>query len=309
MTNLRFGEDQADKLREIVNNLNEKPGDAAEPEIEKETVATRLIAVTSGKGGVGKTSFTVNLAIWLKKLGNRVLIIDGDLGLANIEVLLGVVPKSSLNDYLNSDIPLSQIINLGPAGIQFISGGSGITGLANLDRGKFKKIIEIMSKFDSYVDYILVDTGAGISRKVTNFMLAVKEVILVTNPEPTSITDAYAMLKVMKTNNHRCDVKLVVNRVQDAAEAQEIMDKIGSVARKFLDIEVNNLGYILDDRHVSRAVKLQEPFVLRFPGCKAAKNIEDIAERLALNGEFGESGSDGVRNFLNRLYGLLSSVN
>lgn len=304
MTSVSYGEDQADRLRKIVNDLKEQqPGETG-----KANYGSRLIAITSGKGGVGKTSFTVNLAIQLKKMGNRVLIIDGDLGLANIEVMLGMVPKSSLYDYINSDIPLSKIINLGPMGIEFISGGTGIIEMANMDRSKFNKIYEIMSKFDNDVDYILIDTGAGISKKVTNFMLTVKEIILVTNPEPTSITDAYAMLKILKNNNQNCDIKLVVNRVQNPSEAEEILDKIGSAANKFLNVKVKNLGYIFDDRNVSRAVKLQEPFVLRYPGCKASKNIESIAERLALNSEY-EEYAYGMTSFLNRLHNLLSSTN
>jgi len=305
LKNVNFGVDQAEQLRRIVNNLREHSDGIIKKSANKIKCGARLIVVTSGKGGVGKTSFIVNLAIELKKWGHRVTIIDGDLGLANVEVIMGVVPEFSLHDFIKSDISFSEIVNEGPMGIKFISGGTGIVEMANLDKNKFKRILEAMSRLDSSADYVLVDTGAGMSEHVTGFMFAAREIILLTNPEPTSITDAYTMLKILKNKNHDCEIKIVVNKVENASEAQDVFRKLSSVSNKFLNIKIKNLGYIVDDHYVSSAVKLQEPFIISFPKSSASKNIGSIAQRIMDNSEY-EHSSSGVKNFLYRLYGSLN---
>lgn len=293
--------DQADKLRKIVSGLREKSDQIIDKAVKKTKKKARLIAITSGKGGVGKTSFTVNLAIQLCRKGYRVVVIDGDLGLANVEVIMGIVPKFSLYELVSSDISLSDIITDGPMGIKFISGGTGIVEMADLNKQKLDKILRAMSALDNYADFVLIDTGAGISSNVTKFVLAAQEAILVTSPEPTSITDAYAVLKIISLNNKGCSVSVITNMVEDSREAEDILDRINTAAGKFLGTRIKNLGYLQKDPAVSRAIKMQIPFVVSFPKSAAAKGMERIAERIAGNAEY-HMETEGVRSFLSRIY-------
>ena len=177
--------DQADKLREKVEMLKEQVPSA------------RVIAVTSGKGGVGKTSISVNLALQFQQQGKRVVILDADFGLANVEIMLGIRPQYNLADLIFNDKSIEEIITEGPNGVGFISGGSGVQDLVNLDKEKLKKLIAKLVKLDSLYDVIIIDTGAGIADSVIEFVLSSPEVLLVVTPEPTSITDAYSLLKAV----------------------------------------------------------------------------------------------------------------
>ena len=293
--------DQAEKLRKIVKSLREKSGSIMDRAVQKSNKSARLIAVTSGKGGVGKTSITVNLAIQLCRKGHRVVVIDGDLGLANVEVIMGIVPKYSMYDLLNSKLELSDVLMEGPAGIKFISGGTGIVELANIEKQEFDRILCSMSALDNYADFILVDTGAGISSGVISFILAAREVILVTTPEPTSITDAYAVLKVISQNNGNCSVRLVANMVEGPREAEDVAGRLNTAAEKFLGTGIKSLGYLVKDPAVSRAIKMQTPFLVAFPKCAAARGIERIAGRILDNTEY-QTESEGVKDFLTRIY-------
>ncbi|HZX46197.1 MAG TPA: MinD/ParA family protein [Clostridia bacterium] len=293
--------DQADKLRKIVRSLREKSDSIMDRAVQKSKNRARLIAVTSGKGGVGKTSITVNLAIQLCRSGYRVVIIDGDLGLANVEVIMGIVPKYSMYDLINSKLDLSDILVEGPAGIKFISGGTGMIELADLGRQEFDRILCTMSALDNYADFILIDTGAGISSGVTSFVLAAREVILVTSPEPTSITDAYAVLKVISQNNANCSVKLILNMVEGRREAEDVLGRLNTAAEKFLGTGIKGLGYLVRDPAVGRAIRMQTPFVVAFPNCAAARGIGRIAARILDNTEY-QVESEGIKNFLSRIY-------
>lgn len=293
--------DQADKLRKIVIGLREKSGLIMDRAVKKSNKRARLIAVTSGKGGVGKTSITVNLAIQLCRNGYRVVVIDGDLGLANVEVIMGIVPKYSMYDLLNSELDLSDVLIEGPAGVKFISGGTGIVELANLHSQEFDRILCTMSALDNYADFILVDTGAGISSGVTGFVLAAREVILVTSPEPTSITDAYAVLKVISQKNGDCSVRLIVNMAEGPMEAEDVLGRLNTAAEKFLGTGIKSLGYLARDPAVGRSIKMQTPFLVAFPNCAAAKGIGRIAGRILDNTEYYME-SEGVKDFLTRIY-------
>ena len=296
--------DQADKLRKIVRSLREKSDLIMDRAVQKSKNRARLIAVTSGKGGVGKTSITVNLAIQLCRSGYRVVIIDGDLGLANVEVIMGIVPKYSMYDLINSKLDLSDVLIEGPAGIKFISGGTGIVELANLDKQEFDRILCTMSALDNYADFILIDTGAGISSGVTGFVLAAREVILVTSPEPTSITDAYAVLKVISQNNANCSVRLILNMVEGPREAEDVLGRLNTAAERFLGTGIKSLGYLVRDPAVGKAIKMQTPLMVAFPKCAAARDMARIAERILDNTDYHvEAG--GVKGFLTRIYRYL----
>lgn len=278
--------DQAEKLRQLVNKSNSKS--LQSPVIKSDALKSRVITITSGKGGVGKTNFTVNLALALAKFNKKVLIIDADLGTANVDLILGCSARANILKLLEDGVTAKDIVTDGPLGIKFISGGSGIYQLANLDDFQLQHLITQVTAFDSWADIILIDTGAGLNRTVLNFVTAADEVIIVTTPEPTSITDAYAMMKAYAGNEGRAPLRLVVNRVAETSEGQLVVDKLVKVAFRFLGLPIDSLGFVFEDRNLVKAVKSQKPLLLAYPDTISAQCIEHIAERLL-------SGEDVVR--------------
>lgn len=268
--------DQAERLRNIIKKQDLQPDN-----LER---TAKVITVTSGKGGVGKTSISVNLAIWLSKMGKRVVIFDADFGLANIEIMLGLRPKYNLADLMYRNKSIEDIITYGPENIGFISGGSGINELANLSRDQVFSMIQRLGELDKIADVIIVDTGAGISDTVLEFVTASEEVVLVATPEPTSITDAYALLKTLNRKaSYKPDktvVKMVANQVRGEQEAEELFEKLGIVVGKFLDIEVEFLGSVPYDKNMQRAVMRQAPVCLSNPDSEAARAVKKIAGKL-----------------------------
>lgn len=268
---------------------------------EQSFAVPRAVAVASGKGGVGKTSLSVNLALCLAKMGNRVTLFDADLGMANAEVLLGLVPPFSLYEVLYEDKTLEEITVQGPLGIKVISGGSGFLELANLDQNRRQRLIRMLNQFGSQDDFILIDTGAGINKNVLGFVAAAGEVIIVVTPEPTSLTDAYALIKVLANFKVHSEVHLVVNRASDKREAMRTLGRISAATGRFLEIKLNNLGWIPEDRAVSQAIKSQQPYFLSSPNSSASRGVAGIAGSLVE----GESpASNG--GFWGRLMGLFS---
>lgn len=267
--------DQAEGLRNIIKKQ----------EIESGRKTARVITVTSGKGGVGKTSLSVNLAIQLRRLGKRVVVLDADFGLANIEIMLGIRPQYNLADLMFRGKSMNDIITYGPEGIGFISGGSGINEMANLTRDQVFRLIQKMAELDQQADVIIVDTGAGIGDSVLEFVAASAEVLLVATPEPTSITDAYALLKSLNRNSSykpgKTVVKMVANQVRGNNDADELFDKLGIVVNKFLNIDIEYLGSIPYDANMQRAVMRQEPLSMAAPNAAAARSVEKIARVLA----------------------------
>ncbi|WP_310605459.1 MinD/ParA family protein [Anaerosporobacter sp.] len=265
--------DQAEELRKLIEKQN-----------QKEDVA-RVITVTSGKGGVGKSNISVNLAVQLSRLGKRVVILDADFGLANVEIMLGIRPKYNLADLMYRGKSLREIITEGPQNIGFISGGSGIEELANLTRVQLDDLRKMLYELDDLADIIIVDTGAGISDSVLEFVAASSEVILVTTPEPTSITDAYALLKTLsKRSQFSIDdtiIKLVSNRVDSTVEGRELYSKLSMVVQNYLHLNIEFLGAIPMDMNVSRAVIKQKPVSLAYPNSEAAKAMQEIANVLS----------------------------
>ncbi len=241
---------------------------------------TRVIAVSSGKGGVGKTNLVVNLAITLASLGKSVLVFDADLGLANAEVLMGVSPPYTLYDYLYGDKTIEEIIVPGPNGIKLVSGGSGFLELANLNRNKRERLIESLSLFERETDFLLIDTGAGISKNTLGFVAAAGEAIIVLTPEPTSLTDAYSLIKSIAMFRVHDEVMVVVNRARNRQEAINTSGRIEKVAGEFLDIKVNTIGWIVEDELVVKCVKRQEPYSLYYPQSEVAKSVLSIAKYL-----------------------------
>lgn len=292
--------DQAEKLRVLAQSLK----DQVENEIRSGAKKTRIISVTSGKGGVGKTNFTINFALALVALGQRVIVLDADLGLANIDVILGINPKYNLYHVLKGEKNIRDILVQGPMGLQIIAGGSGIQEMANLRRRQVEKFIGNLEEIEGLADILIIDTAAGLSRNVISFVLAADEVIVITTPEPTAITDAYGLVKVMTSKKKHGAVHLVVNQVEDAQEADITASKLSIVAEKFLKLNIGHLGFILRDPAVSKAVKSQEPFILKYPNSSASKCIQKLAAHL-LNREAVPEPS-GVRSFFGKIASLFS---
>ena len=291
-------QDQAAKLRELISQKKSKNIIKASDEPQ-----ARVICVTSGKGGVGKTNFTLNLAIALSKQNYRVMILDADLGLSNIDIILGIVPQYTLLDVINGNKELREVITTGPNGIKFISGGSGIMELIDMPELKIKALTEELEGINQMADIILIDTGAGLSKSVMTFVMAADEVIIVATPEPTSITDAYAMIKTIGMKERGKRMKLLINRVESINEGRITFEKLKNASEKFLNIQVEKLGYLAEDSSVSRSVKLQNPFILQYPNSSVSKNLEVIALKLTKE-SYVEEKFITNKGFFNRVVSL-----
>ncbi len=264
--------DQAEQLRNMI-----KAGNQPRP-------LARVLTVTSGKGGVGKSNTAINLAIQFRKLGQRVIILDADFGLANIEIMFGAVPKHNLCDLIYQGKNIKEIITWGPMEVGFISGGSGIAGMSNLDRDYLIYIIQNLAELDAIADIIIVDTGAGISDAVLEFLVASGEILLVTTPEPTSITDSYSLLKALnrhpRFSGESSQVKMIANRVDKEEEGQALFNKLNAVVSRYLKLPFTYLGAVPQDQLLSRAVMQQMPVSLQSPMAKSSQAYENIAAKM-----------------------------
>lgn len=259
----------------------------------------RTIAVTSGKGGVGKTNVTANLAIALRKLGNEVLVFDADLGLSNIDVLLNLAPKYNVQHVVSGQKSLKEVIVEGPHGIKILPASSGVQELTELDELQRLRLLEEFEAYDGVIDTLLVDTGPGISANVAFFCLASQEIVVVTSPEPTALTDAYALIKVLFTRYQEKNFRVLVNSAEDSAEAFEVFRKLSVAAERFLNISLDYLGFIPVDDSVQKAVRRQRAFCDMYPGCKASISLREIALKL------NEDSSGKVKGTLQFFLGSL----
>lgn len=290
--------DQAQKLRELINTSRK----IQPPDDIREVQDARVITISSGKGGVGKTNFTVNLAIALSRRNYRVSVIDADLGLANVDVILGIVPKYTLTHVVKNEMDIREVVLEGPEGIKVISGGSGVMELVNIDSESLDNLISSLAFLNEESEFILVDTGAGLSQNVMSFIRAASEVILVVTPDPSAITDAYALIKNITEQDKQ--IRIVINRVESNKEGQDVFNKIHSAAKKFLKVDVESLGFIYEDPNVRKSVRQQIPFTVNYPNCLASKGIDLIAANLTAQ----KDSPDTVRGFdvfLNRLFNNL----
>lgn len=274
--------DQAEKLRSMVKTHSE----TSQTQSKK---LARVITVTSGKGGVGKSSIAINLAMQFRKKGKSVIIFDADFGLANIEVMFGAIPKYNLADMIFRGKNFKDIIVEGPEGIGFISGGSGINGLGNMNREQVQYLVYKLKELETLADVIIIDTGAGISDSVLEFVSSSGEVVLVTTPEPTSITDSYALLKALNAresfDKEICKIKVVANRVSNFDEGKNLFSKLEVVVSKFLQLDLMFLGVVPMDMNMSKSVMQQKPISMLYPNSTGAKAIEQIAVGLLENKE------------------------
>ncbi|MCX8092798.1 MAG: MinD/ParA family protein [Candidatus Goldbacteria bacterium] len=279
--------DQAERLRELVKIKKQESGnfenenDSDEISFINKKTSTKVIAVASGKGGVGKSNFTVNVALELNKMGNRVMILDADLGLANVDILLGINPQYNLSHVLKEEKDMKDIITETEYGIKVIASGSGVKELVNLSNQQRNRFIEKISELEDIVDILLIDTGAGISKNTLSFMYAADYSIVITTPEPTALMDAYGLIKVSSLNKKDIQLKLIVNMVNSKEEAREISSRVILLSRRFLNIFVEPYGYIFRDKNVLNSVMTQKPFSIQYPDTKATQCIKQIAEKIS----------------------------
>ena len=265
--------DQAQQLRNIIKAKD-----------QKQVKNARVITVTSGKGGVGKSNLSVNLAIQLRKQGKRVIILDADFGLANIEVMFGVIPKHNLSSMIYHGKNIREVVSPGPMDIGFVSGGNGVLGLNNLNREQIMLLVKSISELNELADVIIIDTGAGVSDQVLEFVLASPEVLLVTTPEPSSLTDSYSLLKALYRNpNFReseTKIHVVANRVHSVDDGQMVYNKLQTVVQQFLNGNISYLGMVPQDRALERAVRQQKIVSLFEPNSNSARAFEALATNL-----------------------------
>ncbi|MBR4151914.1 MAG: MinD/ParA family protein [Selenomonadaceae bacterium] len=296
--------DQASRLRNLVEERAVEESQAREIGELYFDVAenTRVIAITSGKGGVGKTSLAVNLAVGFQMAGQKVMLIDADIGMANVNLLMGSVTNRSLIDLLNDEVELEDVVENGVMGVKYISGVAELEATLSLNRNEQKKLHKKLGRCSEMANIIIIDTGAGLNRNVIEFILAAEEVLLITTPEPTALADAYAVIKAYTTYTERRNIKLIINRVREEEECEDVAEKMNQTTKKFLGVSVNCLGYIYDDKVVSEAVHRQEPFIIANPKSPAARCVSELVKILLSGGRMG-SVSKGWRGFLDRLFG------
>lgn len=255
--------DQAEKLRTALEKA-----DASH---------TKTIAVMSGKGGVGKSNFSLNFSIALCKSGYKVLIIDMDIGMGNIDILMGSTAKYTIADYFEGKIPLESCLVSGPAGLHYIAGGTGLSHIVKLDEDSIWRFLGEFDRLASKYDYVFFDMGAGLSEYSAKFILSVEDIFVVTTPEPPSITDAYAAMKHVHVMDSSIPFHLIINKVQSGKEGTETFSRISSALQKFLKREVNYIGSIPEDKTIQRAVKSQVPLLIYNEKAPAAKAISIMA--------------------------------
>jgi flagellar biosynthesis protein FlhG len=285
--------DQAASLRSLVS--------APRPEPQSAPAPLRVIAVTSGKGGVGKTNISANLAVLAAKMGKRVLVIDADLGLANVEIVFGLKPRYHMGDLINSSISIDDVLIDAPHGVKILPAGSGVQSLTQLSPEEKLRFVASLEPVQDKFDIVIVDSGAGIGDNVLFFVGAAQEAVLVVSPEPTSLVDAYATVKVLSQKAGVRHFNVIINPVVDELPAREIFHKLTAVTSRFLSASVRHLGYIPRDENLHRAIMAQRPLVDAFPHSPASRAMHTIADKL-----FNENAppllDGGMKLMWNRLF-------
>ena len=286
--------DQAQSLREYMQRFNVE---------QQNNHSARMITITSGKGGVGKSNFTINFALGLQAVGKKVVILDLDLSTANSNILMGIMPRYSLVDVLYQKKTIWDVLEKGVNGIEYISGGFEIQDLINLDQHTLLFFWSQIQELQTYADFILLDTGAGISKELVDFIVASDETIMVTTPEPTSIADSYAVIKtVHQYTKESPKFNLVVNRAQSYREAIETSRVMKNACSNFLKLSLKTLGFLMEDAHVWKSVRSQTPFFISYPNCEASKNIKQIVYAYLPDLDIPSSVSTkGIRGFFEKI--------
>lgn len=258
--------DQAQELRKLVMQSPDR--------------RAQVIAIASGKGGVGKSNVAVNLAISLSKMGRKVVLLDADLGTANADVLCNITPGGDLARVVAGRQTLAEAMIEAPGGFQLIPGASGLAQMAALGQFERDRLVEQITQLETDHDLILIDTGAGVSPNVLSFLLDADQLLVVTTPEPTAVTDAYAVIKIVSRRRENLDVRVLVNMVKDREEGRAVFKRIDAVCRRFLDLSTRYAGHVVNDPRVPLAVRRRRPFILDCPNGEASVCISQLAHRM-----------------------------
>lgn len=280
--------DQAQRLRQLAGS-------------EGNNDKARIITVTSGKGGVGKSNFVVNLALALQIMGKRVLIFDADVGMGNDDVLMGFLPKYNVFDVIFNNKDIEDVVITGPYGVKLLPGGSGITKIEELTNEQRQSFINKLEQLKGF-DYILMDTGAGINRSVLGFVACCEELVILTTPEPTSLTDAYSLLKAINYFKLKNNAKVVINRAIDEREAVLTYNKFNNAVSNFLNMKLEYLGSVAEDKKLVQSVRSQQPFIINFPNCEASKDINKIGRKLLGTENF--ENKNGVQSLFKKIFSI-----
>lgn len=283
MTAFMEQSDQATSLRALVA----AEADAAQAQREASILnpgmkrkAARTIAISSGKGGVGKTTMSVNLAVQLAQMGRKVVLLDADLGTANADVLCNLLPSGNLAHVIAGRKSIDEAMIEAPGGFYLVPGASGLSRMANLNEYERSRIMDALHAMEMAADVILIDTGAGISDNVISFAQAADELLIVTSPEPTSITDAYALLKTLAKQKSTVNARFIMNQVRDEVEARQIFERICNASQRFLDTTPVMAGHVVSDPKVPLSIRRRRPFTLEHPACAASVALMQLAHRL-----------------------------
>jgi flagellar biosynthesis protein FlhG len=287
-------QDQAHQLRQLSNSL-----------VSHERIS-RVVTIASGKGGVGKSNFTLSFALSLIELGKKVVVIDLDIGMANLDILMGTTPKHHLWDMIRERKSIWSVLEKGPGGLEYIAGGSGFQQLLHLQDEQRQYFFQELGKLHGYADIILIDTGAGLTVESQQCHLSADEVILLTTPEPTAIADAYSVIKILHSQNPLLSFQLVVNRVSRQKEGIEVASKVKLAVQSFLNKEIKIFGAIPDDASVMQAVLKQVPFYIAFPRSMASLTLRNLAERF-VSGTAVSQEQKGIKGFIRNFSRLLRS--
>ena len=296
--------DQASTLRRMVQkNNNDSTGSNKDKKQTEDK--TRIITVASGKGGVGKTNVAVNLGLALQQTGEDVLLLDADLGMANIDILLGLTSTFTLKHVMMGNCSINDALLQGPGEIDILPGVSGGDELIDMSREEVKRLLRISSHLEDNYDIIIIDIGAGAHRGGLNFTLSADEALIVLTPEPTSIMDAYSLIKILSTHDFHGDLGLIVNQVSSKNEGNEVADRMSRVIKEYLAIDVRMTGFIPYDKKVIRAVKKQKSILDLYPDSKAGAAFRDTADILL--DRKPEVDSTGMNSFFSKIIGMFRS--
>ena len=285
--------DQAQRLRQMAvkngdnENLN-KP---------------RIITVTSGKGGVGKSNIVVNLSIALQKMGKKVMIFDADIGMGNDDIIMGCSSRYNVFDVISRGREIEEVVLTGPFGVKLLPGGSALTKIDDLTENQRNSFLDKLTALKG-LDYIIMDTGAGVNKSVLGFIACCEDLVIVTTPEPTSLTDAYSLLKAVKHFNIKNSAKVIINRSLDNNEANATFNKFNNAVTKFLDMKLDYLGKIGEDKKLSYAVRAQQPVIISYPNSQVSQDINSIASRI--EGLKDNSSGMGVEGLFKKIFSIFS---